>query len=61
MPVQWAEHGLLYGAGFARATGRAAYDLDERLASAVRVAGADGAAVMPQASLSGLVAGHGHR
>ncbi|AKK68553.1 hypothetical protein [Xanthomonas translucens] len=26
-----------------------------------RVAGVDGAAVMPQASLPGLVAGHGHR
>ncbi|WP_231104157.1 hypothetical protein [Xanthomonas graminis] len=26
-----------------------------------RVAGGDGVAVMPQASLPGLVAGHGHR
>ncbi|QNH20248.1 hypothetical protein HEP73_01147 [Xanthomonas sp. GW] len=55
--VQGAEHGLLYGAGFARATGRAAHDLDERVASAAREAGAYGAPVMPLAPLAGAVAG----
>ncbi|MCC4597237.1 hypothetical protein NRY95_06185 [Xanthomonas campestris pv. phormiicola] len=56
-PVQGAEHGLLYGAGFARATGRAAHDLDERVASAAREAGAYGAPVIPLAPLAGGVAG----
>ncbi|WP_237649513.1 hypothetical protein [Xanthomonas translucens] len=47
--VQGAEDGLLYGAGFARATGRAAHDLDERMASAAREVGAYGAPVLPLA------------
>ncbi|WP_409976710.1 hypothetical protein [Xanthomonas graminis] len=56
-PVQGAEHRLLYGAGFARATGRAAHDLDERMASAAREVGAYGAPVIPLAPLAGGVAG----
>lgn len=55
--VQGAEDGLLYGAGFARATGRAAHDLDERVASAAREVGAYGAPVIPLAPLAGGVAG----
>ncbi|UKE64092.1 hypothetical protein KM539_16140 [Xanthomonas translucens pv. poae] len=50
--VQGAEDGLLYGAGFARATGRAAHDLDERVASAAREVGAYGAPVLPLAPLA---------
>jgi len=56
-PVQGVEHGLLYGAGIARATGRAAHDLDERVAAAARGAGAYGAPVIPLAPLAGAVAG----
>ncbi|OAX55811.1 hypothetical protein A6R73_15610 [Xanthomonas translucens pv. poae] len=50
--MQGAEDGLLYGAGFARATGRAAHDLDERMASAAREVGAYGAPVLPLAPLA---------
>ncbi|WP_241753338.1 hypothetical protein [Xanthomonas translucens] len=56
-PVQGAEHGLLYGAGVAHATGRAAHDLDERVASAAREAGAYGGPVLPLAPLAGGVVG----
>jgi len=38
---------LRSGAGLARATGRAAHDLGERVASAAREAGAYGAVVIP--------------
>ena len=55
--MQGAEHGLLYGAGFARATGSAAHDLDERVVSAAREVGAYGAPVIPLAPLAGAVAG----
>ncbi|WP_237650425.1 hypothetical protein [Xanthomonas translucens] len=51
-PVQGAEHGLLYGAGFVHATGRAAHALDERVALAAREAGAYGASVIPLAPLA---------
>ncbi|WP_241753259.1 hypothetical protein [Xanthomonas translucens] len=56
-PVQGAEHGLLYGAGVAHATGRAAHALDERVASAAREAGAYGASVIPLSPLAGGVVG----
>ena len=51
---------LQSGAGFASATGRAAYDLGERVASAAREAGAYGAAVIPWSRWRCVAtAGHG--
>ena len=55
-----SQYDLQIGAGLARATGRAGHDLNERVASAARKAGAYGAAVIPWSRWRCVTtAGHG--